>query len=411
LAAQVITIERKKYAVGLFWQPLPLGQNPRDFAKVLSKQIPGNSKLYASFKSMVAVGGSSMGHRRRMEVAAAEVMNSFAEHSAFLAAFFVPQGFWIVAVRNNIIIFDQLFASEADAKREFITLSELPDWSIVIAPSYWNIPRAVEKPLRDIVSGASKITLSSIGGGIGNFFALLIGLGLLFGLWYLFQDSIMQMIAPRPQQAKINPEIVAAYQNQLDAKSAPAVQTGAENVFAPYENLPDINLRAQQCWRGVAYVMQQIPGWVQVSAECDGMVARARLGRTYGTLAGLHESVGEIMEDVFIAEGRGSDAMIEVGLAPLPPADSNVLQNLKEDVIFSVNSLFQMIGVAVEVSALVETIGPNESVSVVMVRCASKLKPDEFVKIFDGFEPLYLQSAKWDARSRVWNYEVKIYAR
>ena len=90
MSAGVITIERKKYAVGLFWQPLPAGQNTRDFAKQLSKQLTGSVKFYAEFRSMIGVGTRALGHRRGMKIAAIEVINSFPEYNSFLVEFFYP---------------------------------------------------------------------------------------------------------------------------------------------------------------------------------------------------------------------------------------------------------------------------------------------------------------------------------
>jgi len=411
LPAQVITIERKKYATGLFWQPMAAGQNPRNFAGVLAKQISGTVKYFAEFRSMVGIGSRSMGHRRGMKIAAVEVVNSFAEYNSFLAAFFVPQGFWIVAVRNNIIIYDQLFSNEADAKREYANLAELPDWGIMVAPGYWTIPRAVERPLRDIVAGNSKVSLTPISSTFGNIFSLLLLGVFVFGAWYFFHEPIEKLFAPRTQQANINPELLEEYKRQLAAKNAEHhVAPQPVRVKMPYENLPDSQVRADQCWRGIAYVMQQVPGWVQTSAECDGLEARARLHRSYGTLAGLHESVRALMRDVVIAENTDSDVMIAVGLKQLTGTQSSP-QNLAEDIVHSVNTLFQMIGATASVRPAIENAGSDMQANIVIVTTASKLKPAEFMEIFEGISPLYLQSAKWDARSRVWNYEVKIYAK
>ncbi len=415
MSAGVITIERKKYAVGLFWQPLPAGQNTRDFARQLSKQITGSVKFYAEFRSMVGVGTRALGHRRGMKIAAIEIINAFAEYNSFLAEFFTPQGFWIIAVRNNIIIFDQLFGAEAEAKREFINLSALPDWGIIIAPGNWNVPRSVEKSLRDIISGNSKVALTPIGGTLGNIFSIAVFAAIASVFWYFFQDPIIKVFAPRAQQAQINPQVIEEYKRQLEIK-----KIQQEDVIQPiradmpYDNLPDALLYAEKCWRSIAYVMQPITGWVQQSAECIDNTASARFVRTYGTLAGLHESAYSLMGDVFIVENTDSDAVISVPFAPLPPAENNTPKNLTEDIVFSISSLFQTIGESANVRSGMETSGEGEAAvtsNVVIVSAASKLKPDEFIKIFDGISPLYLSSVKWDARSRTWNYEVKIYAK
>ncbi|MCL2737474.1 MAG: hypothetical protein FWE17_01250, partial [Alphaproteobacteria bacterium] len=120
MTSQVINIERRKYATGLFWQPVAGGQNARVLARNLSKFIPGHTgKYFMEYRSMVGVGGRAMGHRRRMPSAAAEVMEAFADYNSFLAAFAVRQGFYIVAARNGIIIQDRLIPDEASAKEVY----------------------------------------------------------------------------------------------------------------------------------------------------------------------------------------------------------------------------------------------------------------------------------------------------
>lgn len=415
MSAGVITIERKKYAVGLFWQPLPAGQNTRDFAKQLSKQLTGSVKFYAEFRSMIGVGTRALGHRRGMKIAAIEVINSFPEYNSFLVEFFTPQGFWIIAVRNNIIIFDQLFGAEAEAQREFIKLSALPDWGIIIAPANWSVPRSVEKSLRDIVSGNSKVALTTIGGAWGNVFSIAVFAIIASVLWYFFQDPMIKVFAPRAQQAQINPQVIEEYKRQLEIKKIQQEDIiPSTRVVMPYDNLPGALPYSEKCWQAIAYVMQPITGWVQQSAECVDNTASARFVRTYGTLAGLHESVYSLMGDVFIVENTDSDAVISVPFTPLPPAVNNTPQNLTENIVFSISSLFQTIGESANVRSGMETSGEGEAAvtsNVVIVSATSKLKPDEFIKIFDGISPLYLSSVKWDARTRTWNYEVKIYAK
>ena len=416
MAAGVITINRKKYAVGLFWQPLPVGKKIYNFAKQLSKQIPGKVKFYTDFRSMVGIGSRALGHHRGMKVAAAEAMNYFSEYNSFLAEFFTPQGFWIIAVRNNIIIFDQLFSAESNAKQEFAKLMKLPDWDIVIATGSWDIPHASEKTLGDIITGKSESYLSPISGAMGHVVALLIFFASIFGMWYLFHGPIVKMFAPRPQQIQINQEVLKEYKKQLEMKKAEIQATMQSAVgVPPYNNLPDPSLRANQCWRSIAFVMQPVSGWEQQSAICEGNTAKASLKRTHGTLEGLYSSVDSLMgKNVYVLENTESDVIISVELTSLGPSDNNVAKTDIEDIIFSVNNIFQKIGEFANIKPSAETSGQGDTAittNLVTINTDSKLKPEEFVKMFNGLSPMSIESVKWDARSRTWNYEVKIYAK
>jgi len=417
LASGVINIDRKKYAVGLFWQPLPVGQTPRNFAKQLSKKIQGGVKFYTNFRSMVGVGSLALGHRRGMKIAAVEAVNHFSEYNSFLAEFFTPQGFWIVGVRNNIIIFDQLIQSEANAKQEFAKLVTLPDWDVIIASGSWNIPKAIEKPLRDIIVGNSKSYLIPISSAFGNMVSLIIFCAAVFGMWHLFQEPIIKMLAPRTQQIQINPEVLKEYKKQLEAKKAEIKEAIQPEVVVihPYDNLPDPGLRADQCWRAIAFVMQPISGWVQQNAICEENTAKAMLKRDYGTLEGLYKSIDLLMgENVYVMENTESDVVISVDLTPLQPSGNNSPQTDIEDIIFSVNNIFQKIGEFANIKPSIESNGQGTATvttNTVIINTDSKLKPDEFIKMFNKISPIFLSSVKWDARSRTWNYEVKIYAK
>ena len=411
---QVITIERRKYAVGLFWQPVASGQKSRNFAASISKQIPGQIKYFAEYKSMVGIGSRALGHSSGMRIAAVEVINSFSEYNSFLAAFFVPQGFWVVAVRNNIIIFDSLFSDEVSAKREYLNLAGLPDWGALIAPGYWAVPRAVETPLRDVVVGNSKVVLKPIGGAFGNMLSVILIAILVLGLWYFLKEPIAQMFAPKPQQLQMDAKLVAEYQRQLAEKNKALYgEQQPVKIQMPFDDLPSPAERADQCWRAIAYVMQPISGWAQTTADCVGLNARTHLVRTFGTLEGLYNSVGALMLNSTISENSDSDVIVNV---PLPKLDgvSKTPTNSAVDIIFSVNTLFQTINSKVNIKQGTDTVRSGNDTAqfnFVSVSAASKLKPDEFMKIFDGFEPLDLTSVKWDAQQRIWNYEVIIYAK
>lgn len=417
MASGVITIERKKYAVGLFWQPLQAGQNTHNFAKKLSKQISGSVKFYTEYGSMVGIGSLSLGHRRGMKIAAVEIINYFHEYNSFLAEFFTPQGFWIIGVRNNIVIFDQLISTESNAKKEFAKLAALPDWDVIVASGSWNVPRAVEKSLRDVIVGNSKQYLIPTSVAAGNIFSLIVFCMVIFGIWYVFNEPIMKMIAPRPQQVQINPEILKEYKKQLEAKKAEIKQEPAQPIVVshPYDNLPDPHLRAEQCWRSIAFVMQPISGWTQQNAVCEENSARATLNRSYGTLEELYNSIDFLMgENVYVMENTDSNVVISVDLTPLPAFGENEPKIEIEDVIFSVNNIFQKIGKFANIKPSAETSTQGDitvTTHMVIIEADSKLKPDEFIKMFDEVSPISLSSVKWDSRSRKWNYEVKIYAK
>jgi hypothetical protein len=119
-------------------------------------------------------------------------------------------------------------------------------------------------------------------------------------------------------------------------------------------------------------------------------------------------------ENVYVMENTESDVVISVDLTPLQSSGNNSPQADIEDIIFSVNNIFQKIGEFANIKPSIESNGQGTATvttNTVIINTDSKLKPDEFIKMFNKISPIFLSSVKWDARSRTWNYEVKIYAK
>ena len=162
MPSQVITIDRKKYAVGLFWQPTGAGYVARTYAKTLARSVDKKLNLYTEYRAMVGLGSKKFGHKSGMYSAAAAVTESLGEFTSFLAVFEIDKLFYLVAVRNGVILEDKLFDKEEDARAEYFKLSEIPDWGALFAPGAWGMPRAVERSLSDLVMRGPKAMLHRI---------------------------------------------------------------------------------------------------------------------------------------------------------------------------------------------------------------------------------------------------------
>ena len=419
MQSQVIIISRKKYATGLFWQPVAVGQNPRAYAASLAKTVDKKLNLFVEYRAIVGLGARKLGHKARMPVAAAEIMESFAEYSSFLAGFAVPQGFWVMGARNGIIIADNLYASEEDARGEFARIASLPDWGTLIAPNNWKMPRAIEKVLEDLISTDTKSALRPISNFKGNAFALLIFAIFAFGLFYFFREPLISMVAPRPQLAKVDNNLAEEYKKRLAEKNeeinmrytapvAPAVP-----IKMPYDSLPDPHARANLCWQAIGFLMQPIPGWTQLSVDCDTDTATARFRRGFGTLADLYAVASELMPGTEITEQSDSDVTIRVNL-PALDVGSGIEKLDPDSVMRDINSMFQLIGMQGDVRIGQEEFAQGAEtrrINTVLVSAKSKLTPREFIKIFDSFSGVSVPKIAWDARARTWNYEVKIYVK
>ena len=423
LAGGIITISRRKYAAGLFWQPAGGRGNPRDNAAKIARIAKMRASLFVIWNGVIGLAGRRGGIRGGLAVAAPEVVEAFGENT-FLAAFSVREGFWVLAVRGGIIIRDKLFGNAGDAFAEYMALNSMPDWAVLVAPSDWNAPSAVERRLDDIVSGNKRYRLSSISHLPGYVMTLAVLAGALFAGYNFFEHPIKKLFAPRPQQLNIDPDLAAEYKRKLDQIDAPPPESPPQTIHVPmpYESLPNLAARADQCWRAIGFLSQQITGWAADTVACMDGEATAHLLRNHGTIGDLYSEVAQKMPGVSISETGGRDVILTARLKSLetsiqPPAYG------ADEIMTAVQSVFQRINEDIDfrrdfAELQIPKIGDGETldtdmtdVGVVKIEASSKLQPMEFIKIMNDISSVHLTAVKWDNRGRNWNYDVVIYVK
>lgn len=421
MASHVISVNRKKYAVGLFWQPIGAGFTARNYAKNLARNVDRKFNLYTEYRTMIGVGARRNGLHVGMLSAAVAVMEAFSEYTSFVAVFQNGKQFYLVAARNGIVLEDKLFDSEDEARAEYVKLSEIPDWGAFFAPGTWGMPRSAERNLADVlVSGRVRASMHLISHfSVGLWSVVLFGLFAL-GLGWIFYDSVMQAFSPRPKVQELDPELVAEYKRQIEEKSKELDQLfeiektpPPEPIVMPYEFLPDVAARAKLCYRAMEFLMQPIPGWVQLSVECGEEYASVNMMRDWGTLETFYVVAAEKMPGVNVQQIDDDTLRVQ---ATLPKQELFASQDERdaETIILDVVSKFQGIDTDVTTEFVVDTLTNGvdvANVNIVEVAAQSKLAPEQFMKIFDDFGGVYLMRVSWDVRKRFWNYEVIIYAK
>lgn len=420
LSSQVITVNHKKYAVGLFWQPMGNEHSVRNYARTLSRGLNQRYTLYAEYKMMIGLTSRRNGQRAGMHVAATDILEAFSEYTSFLAVFQTTKGYYLVASRNGIILADKLFESADDARSEYVKMSEIPDWGAFFAPSEWGMPRAAETHIEDVLNGRSRTTLHLIS-HFRSFLwsALLVGL-FCVGLGAIFYDSISQAIKPRPKVAELDPYLVAEYKKQIEEKNKELDKQfeiektlPPEPIVMPFEHLPDPVERAQLCYQAIAFLMQPITGWNQIYAECNETHAVVEFKRSFGTLGEFYTYAPEIIPNAFIEEINENTLRAR---AKLPTLETYASQDERdaETIVRDITSDFQSIDTNVDTMVIVDTLTngvETATTNVVEIGAESKLIPMEFMQIFDNFGGVYMMKCVWDVASRSWNYEVIIYAK
>lgn len=418
MTGQYIQINRKKYAVGLVWQPMVSGYTVRAYAYKLARGIDRKLNMYVGYRSLVGLGARSRGARSSMPSIALEVMTALSEYSSFLAVFSVENKFVLVAARNGIILQDSLFDSEVVARAKYSELSGIPDWNILIAPAMWGMPRAVEKNLSDLISTTAHGVLRPISRFSSGVLSLLTFVLFAFVLLYLFREPLNQMFAPKPQISKIDPEIAEEYKRQIEEKNKELdaefdINQEPEPLVMPYDLLPDSIMRAENCYKAIAFLMQPITGWNQIDVSCGETHVNARFIRSFGTLDNFYSVAAEKLPGTVVQELSDNEINVQ---AKLPTLDAVPSQDMHDTdtIIRELSSRFQSVHISANIKAVVDAVTDGTQradLYLVEVSAESKLIPREFLEIFNGFDGVYMTKVSWNSNRKIWNYEVIIYAK
>ncbi len=420
MPSQVITVDRKKYAVGLFWQPTGAGYVARAYARMLARSVDKKLNLYTEYRAMVGLGSKKQGHRSGMYSAAAAVTDALGEYTSFLSVFAIDNVFYLVAVRNGVILEDKLFEREEDARAEYFKLYEIPDWGALFAPGAWGMPRAVERNLPDLIMRGPKATLHPISRARAGFASSVLMFAFLACIAWFFRVPLEQMVTPKPELSAVSPELAAEYQRQVDEKNkeldaAFEIQRAPqpEPIKMPYDYLPNPMDRAEVCFQAIAFLMQPIVGWNQVSVECGESYASVVFQRDFGTLDDFYIIATDLMPGAFVQKESDNSLYVRVKL-PEVPIKASLDERDVETVARAVLTAFQYADMVADVQMVVDTLTNGVdtiNLDVVEIAVQTKLDPMQFMKIFEEFGGVYMTRCGWDASTRIWNYEVIIYAK
>ncbi len=155
---------------------------------------------------------SADGYKPGQNAGAVTLSSALSDQPSFVAVFKVPNGWWYVCVRDDVILAngDMLYLSEEDAKKQFMSMLMVPDWKLKIAPPEWNIEDTLYPDLDDLLSRGSKVKLQKINTK-GKMFYIIAGAGAFIVLYILYQlfmslfDTtptvpVMVPVAPKSRQ-------------------------------------------------------------------------------------------------------------------------------------------------------------------------------------------------------------------
>ena len=410
---QVITIHRKKMATGLFWQPLGVGNTAQNYARQLAKNNDKKYTLFIEYKAMIGLTDEHEGARVGMSSVAVEIVHSLSDLVSFLGVFRADKYYYLIAVRNGVIIRDMLFETADSARQLYTQLAEIPDWGALFAPASWGMPKSQEKFLSDLIGKGTTAKLHQI-----NVFKSMLPALFFTAVFVVFGIFVLTNPVNKngDKKFKINTELAKEYIQKIESKKQEILdkkntETANQVVEYPYEHLPDVMERANLCYKAIAFVMQPLAGWNQTFAKCDADFVSVNFSRDFGTLNDFYEFGAELMPGALVQEISEDEIIVRVRL-PEIKTHSSLDERDQMTVMRDVATVFQQINVKADIQGVKDRLMNNEeNLYVTEVGVASKLIPTEFMQAFNGFDGVYMTSVSWRANTRMWNYEVIIYSK
>lgn len=316
-----ITVGRRRYAVGLYWQPSPSGrvsQAAREAARQPGQMAdffavrPGNQ---AGRVPQFCLGQKELGHSAGLPSAAASVAEE--QPGSWGGVFKVQEGWWLVISRDDLIApdGDMLFEEEAPARQRLYDEMNLGGLQRIYAPEHWGIPNGDPMPLTLLMQGRVEARLQNVhlpvkmymivGGGL----LALVVVGYLLFMWQQQQEdarmeAMQKMTMEQQQIAKL----------QAQGQLAPPPPPPPPKRVWEEKPLPEIWLDA--CRQAMTRVSRTAVGWEIVGTVCREASFTVTWRRTEGPSI--------LPENAVVGNDRVS-AVSVFPLIDLPPRGSEQL--------------------------------------------------------------------------------------
>jgi hypothetical protein len=278
MGAGVVTVGRRVYAVGLYWENSPSGRVTQA-AREAALQPGQKAEFYAIRPGnndgripQFGLAQSGVGYKAGMPVFAACLANQ--PLGSWAGAFRLQQGTVVVVVRDDLIVpdGDNLYTNESEARDRLLQEIGFGGLLRVYAPEAWGISGTDNVPISLLLNDRHDIRLKSaeipkkmlifIGVGVG---ILVLALG---GGWYYQvrkEEDERQMLAQ--QQALERARHAAS--NLL-----PSGMIGETPNYPPperkWEKRPEPLSVLEACRAGLPQISAAIAGWKLATLKCDG---------------------------------------------------------------------------------------------------------------------------------------------
>lgn len=414
----VMHVNGTAYATSLFWQPLQDMNDPVPEVLETVSNVMEGADLFCVRKGtspQFGIGKSSEGHKAGMPSAAAAIATAFQDKPSSVAVFEVEEGWWFIAVRNDLILTEEdvLYLNEEDAKRSFMSMMAVPDWGRKIAPAGWHVDGTEEVMISDVLrpSGSKLIRIDK---NRKTKMRLMIGGAALLVLIVAY-NLIMSILFPPPKPVQRKP----VRPMPVLKEEKPVVQKIVE--IKPWEKLVVTEDFLNRCYAGVAFLKTLVvPGWKIGDIKCtkDGLSTNWTM--SWGHLNILKRAFNEYgtegLDYMLSDEGTGALVTLNVGTFDVhsdPP--KYPLYETREEI----TNIFQAIQQEIQLKSEPYTQSipnPNDpskpivkTYNRLVFEFSSDMPLSEWLPFFNQFPSLELTSLDYNITTQNWKYEGQIY--
>lgn len=319
MGSGTVTVGRRIYAVGLYWENSPSSRIVAA-AKEAASQPGQQADFYAIRPGQkdgrvpqFGLGQAAAGHKPYMPAFAGCLANQ--QPGSWVGAFRLREGTVVTVVRDDLIVpdGDQLFLDETEARERLLQEISFGGLQRVYAPESWAIPGADNMPVSLLLDERRDVKLQSvvtpksvwlIGGGV----VLLLLAGLGWGIYNQQQEAVEQEKMSALEKARQAAAQIGAIQN--------------EPVYPPperkWEKAPPFLDLVKTCTDALPKIPGAIAGWRMMLVKCDGNSMVVSWNRERGFSAPP--------KDWVITE-TGTTATSVITLPPLAPRGQEELEN------------------------------------------------------------------------------------
>jgi hypothetical protein len=295
----VITVGHTTYAVSLFWQPLQDVEDPLPEIRETAESILEGADLYCLRTDnalQYGLGVSEEGHRAGQPAAAIAVADAFADQPSSVAVFEVPEGWWFVAIRNDIILSEEdvLYKSEEEAKKAFYSMMAVPDWGRKVAPDSWGIEGTIEIGIEEILRNAKQVKLQRLGNVKGTKYLIAIVAAVLV-LLYVLWNVLSNLFTPEVKVKPVAPVAALPEAPKIQPQAKMAPMQAERKLQIPWVGRPYVGDLLNECYELAVQVKGlAAPGWQMVNVTCNEQGVFAMWDRKWGRIDWLNKAINSM---------------------------------------------------------------------------------------------------------------------